>query len=426
MNNKRYLKRRISTNCYYTMFDIDPHGPCVACIPRFRKAAISDVEILPNNNFEFGKALEWQPHLLEYVFEYLDFASLQTILSVNNNVWKNLAERELSKRSACSWITCTYIPSLCVLRTDQQYQNNNKALGIFAYCPKFVKLEKYVCLHDCPNFFRMSFAEYLATEVVPDGVKYCAISCTDIPPANIENKDIVSLYQGIYLPDIPKMRILTFYVNAKIQNSVPEIRDDEHVKCLLVFTHKYRVKSAETFLSNLLDGRNIDSMAMGGGLIKSSKMFPIIRRYVRSEDLFCIAFTGEKGEDADFNAYSVVIRTDDETLYEDEQNTIFEKELSKLKEMVTLRKSGTVFRFCCYAKSFKDAENAMIEKCFPKYPLFSIDVDGEIGWNTINLSPETTPEASPLPKTKKLKYGVPQTLHGWSSVLVVITWGKKL
>lgn len=164
--------------------------------------------------------------------------------------------------------------------------------------------------------------------------------------------------------------------------------------------------SIPPLFTNFCYSRNFDSMAMGGGLIKSTKMFPRIQRYIRSQDLFCIAFAGEKMQEVDFNSYSVVIRTEDETVYEDEQNEIFEKELVKvrtnymimlrftcfkfqLREGAILRKSGTIFRFCCYAKSFKDAENAIIEKCFPKYPLFSVDVDGEIGWNTINLSPGT-------------------------------------
>lgn len=39
---------------------------------------------------------------------------------------------------------------------------------------------------------------------------------------------------------------------------------------------------------------------------------------------------------------------------------------------------------------------------------------------------ETAPDAPPSPKSKKFKYGVPPTLHGWSSVLVLLTWGRKL
>lgn len=404
------------------MFDIDVHKQTVLCIPSIPKLVTTEHNISQDNSFEFGKALESYFPLLELVFKYLEVQDLDSAKLVNPT-WNTLGDKELQKRISPTWISVCYNPSLSV-QMSPGFTYHNAALGIIVYNPHNIKLKTYLCIHDTPDFYRMTFAVYLSTFIVPKNVQYCAIACTEVLSINNECKPTSSIYQGLFIPVIPNVRSTMFHYSPTNAESLDRVlKENERVKCLLIFTQKYKSKPIASFLSKLTNCNTPRKVAVGGGLIKSVKSFETFKhqRIFYSDSLFCIAFFEEEGSESNFNAYSCVISN---SVEEEKQLAEFEAEIIRIKGSAVLRKYGLVFTFCCYAKSLKMEERQLISKHFPKYSVLGLEVDGEIGWNSIFK--EDNIKQSDAPETKKRKVVIPKTLHGWTTVLVLITWGKKI
>lgn len=124
------------------------------CIPSIPKLVTTEHNISQDNSFEFGKALESYFPLLELVFKYLEVQDLDSAKLVNPT-WNTLGDKELQKRISPTWISVCYNPSLSV-QMSPGFTYHNAALGIIVYNPHNIKLKTYLCIHDTPDFYRMT------------------------------------------------------------------------------------------------------------------------------------------------------------------------------------------------------------------------------------------------------------------------------
>ncbi|KAK4873104.1 hypothetical protein RN001_015133 [Aquatica leii] len=391
---------------YEVKFLGSTHSLTRFCIPEELNASVGEYKI-QNNNFNLGEALQSHYPLLELVFRFLDEKTLKIVLAVND-AWQDSAQKELNKRTWPTWITYNNCPK-ATLFLSKGFNFNHVALSLFAYNQTRIKLDKQLCVHLKSGERKVTFTDYL-DDVASE--HYCAIACRAVSPI-IDLCD--SVFQGVFIPHIPHIRTTMFEFNHSKPDLTAFINEEEEVKACLIFTKKYNARSIEAFFQSLLKGQSHKDVAMGGGIIncKKSLKMPENRR-LRDQNLLCIAFLQEA--ECNFKAYSAVI------VNEREDSDGFADELVRFKATTTvLYKYGIVFRFCCSAKVWKSEETDLIYRFFPNYIVFGMDVDGEIGWNTFDV-----PENEEYPQKKKRKKSFPATLNGWTSVLVLITWGNKI
>ncbi|XP_018331034.1 uncharacterized protein LOC108740953 [Agrilus planipennis] len=413
------------------MFQVSPHDSNIYCIPSFSEKKFT-VEIQPSESFQLGNALQSFFPLLEAVFDYLNCNDLKNCMLVNE-VWKDLAAKILQKRSSVSWVS--YVERERIFQSSKCFNYNNISKCIIFYDYHYIKLDKYICLHE-NQLQRMTFVEYISKEVVPKNIEHCFLSCSSVTPIDLSNlirskktaeKIPRAVFQSVSLPEIPNVKISMFHCNpsqsdAAIKCTLSKyIKPDEVVKCLLTFHISNPYRNIEKFLNCVLDGEDAASLALGGGIIKGIKPYLSdsyqIQRYCSAREYFCITFQQNKYAEIDFNAGSMVVSGVSHSTYE------FEECLGKLKAKCQNRTDGVAFRICCAAKHDKDMETTLFNKHFPKIPLLGIDVDGEIGWDTKDFQ-KFKDETSGNMEFKKVKRTLPEMQHQWSSIFVLLTWGK--
>lgn len=111
--------------------------------------------------------------------------------------------------------------------------------------------------------FYVSVVEYLEEEIISPDVEYCVLSCPRVvsyfDPKSEAFNDVVrsSIMDGLFIPKIENIRTAMFHCNAvkkeDIENSIrPFIRQNEEVKCLLLFSTKDLSKSLLNILKYLI------------------------------------------------------------------------------------------------------------------------------------------------------------------------------
>lgn len=59
---------------------------------------------------------------------------------------------------------------------------------------------------------------------------------------------------------------------------------------------------------------------------------------------------------------------------------------TQLRRCTRMRSQSVGFRFCCYSKrGIKKKEPEIFSRVFPSVPLVSLEVNGELGWDTLNV-----------------------------------------
>lgn len=109
----------------------------------------------------------------------------------------------------------------------------------------------------------VSVLEYLEDELISPDVEYCVLSCPSVvsyfdPKSKAFNDvGLPSIMDGLFIPKIENIRTAMFHCNAvkkeDIENSIrPYIRENEEVKCLLLYATKDLSKSLINILKYLL------------------------------------------------------------------------------------------------------------------------------------------------------------------------------
>lgn len=80
-------------------------------------------------------------------------------------------------------------------------------------------------------------SDFLSDQVIPSGVEYCIVGCPGLSSMfskKIVNRSSVPLFDGCFIPDIPNVRVSSFYCNP---NSMGDeyIGPNEELKALILF-----------------------------------------------------------------------------------------------------------------------------------------------------------------------------------------------
>lgn len=386
--------------------DASSHTLKPTCISAMDLRPVTQVE-RSDDNFSLGEALQSYYPLLEYVFTYLDKASLQCA-RCTGTMWKELATKELNKRLSPSWIT--FCPN-GRLTCSREFSYTNVSFGIFAYNPKLVKLDRTLCVHGLSDERKMSVAEYFES-ITEARLRYCVIACPSLTPIvpSTSADNLAVGFQGLFVPRIPNVETYMFRSDAKCW---PEVAPRLRVRCCIIFSGS-TVRLLEPFLRTFLEAEKPENVALGGGFIHNKKSLQMPQgERLKDSEIFCVAFLQGDRAETKFAAYSVVI------VNETEDEAGFVTELVQFKEGLVLHKYGVLFRFCCKAKTWRVDESDIIRRHFPAFVLYGMDVNGEIGWNAGRRFAEEEPSAE-----KRRKKDLPQCVYGWSTILVLLTWNK--
>ncbi|XP_063910042.1 uncharacterized protein LOC135127533 [Zophobas morio] len=381
----------------------------------------TEVDVAAKENFDFAEALESVYPLLEIVFSYLDYNDLQTAALVKKS-WQVTASRILEKRNDVSWITVFRKKRQSYVHYSKNYLYNNISLGIILFNYRAVSLSDCFCCHEDVSSRKIKFSDFLADQVVPSGTEYCVIGCPGVASMfskQVINKSSVPLFDGCFIPPIPNVRVSMFYCNP-IHMRDDHIKPNERLKCLLLFCKIDLEESVYDIFEHLLPERDFRSVAVGGGIIRRTVLFPhppdCLK--IRKCGTLCITFAEDMYCESAFDTSSVVINGNNLSSED------FEDELLKFKNKIVIRSNSMAFRICCSAKMRKNHESRIFNKVFPLTPLLGLEAEGEIGWNCFNL-PDSGDEFEGH-KPKRAREGYPTVQHQWSTVIVFVTWGHLL
>ncbi|CAH1967034.1 unnamed protein product [Acanthoscelides obtectus] len=401
------------------------------CVKSF-KYRIPETNVPPTEDFDFAEALESVYPLLETVFSYLNYQELKICCQVKKS-WEEVAETVLSRRTTPSWFTCYKVRGRRknkghVFKHSTNLNNSNVGTAIILYDYCMIKLHEYICLHtDNFDLSRKTVPEYLEEEIIPQNTDYCVLSCAKVvscfeAPKEQRSSPSCDIIVGLIIPKIPNVRTAMFHykVNKKDATEIGQyVRENDQVKCLLMFSTRNLNKSAYNGLLTILIPECFAQMvAVGGGIIMGTKTFQHVKptkRVYSSSDIFCIAFIQDRSIAANFNAYSYVILGDDLTKED------FTKELQKFRSNIKLREKSVAFRICCSAKVGAEEETALVNKVFPNIPVLGFNAGGELGWNCFSNTMKDGGEDGIHPK-KRIKQKYPSVYQQWSTVLVILTW----
>lgn len=112
--------------------------------------------------------------------------------------------------------------------------------------------------------FYVSVVEYLEEEIISPDVEYCVLSCPRVvsyfdPKSKALNTiSPFCFMDGLFIPKIENIRTAMFHCNAvekeDIENSIrPFIRQNEEVKCLLLFSTRDLSKLTKDLSKSLLN-----------------------------------------------------------------------------------------------------------------------------------------------------------------------------
>ncbi|VEN55868.1 unnamed protein product [Callosobruchus maculatus] len=241
-------------------------GLCV----RSLKYKIPDTNVLPTENFDFAEALESVYPLLETVFSYLNYPELITCCQVKES-WKKLAEKELSRRILPSWFTCykakgKWNSTSQVFKYSRNLNHNNVGIAIILYDYCMIKLHEYICVHsvhrNTMDLSRKTVPEYLEEEIIPQNIDYCVLSCAKVvssfeePPIEQESSNVCNIIDGLIIPKIHNVRTAMFHIKPNKKDTTDiirqYIREDDQVKCLLMFSTRSLSRFAYSGLLSLL------------------------------------------------------------------------------------------------------------------------------------------------------------------------------
>nr|XP_023017913.1 uncharacterized protein LOC111506921 [Leptinotarsa decemlineata] len=202
----------------------------------------------------------------------------------------------------------------------------------------------------------------------------------------MELRDIglASILDGLFLPKIENIKMTMFHCNP-IKDDIERLltaykEPNDEAKCLILFSTTDQRRTLYKLLKYIVPEDTAASVALGGGIIKSTKTFQrnsTTERIHSTNEIFCIAFLKDKNTTANFDAFSHVIHGD--ALSKDE----FAEEVLKFKEQIKLRTYTAAIRICCSAKVDASDEPRIFNKIFPDVPLLGFHAEGEIGWNCI-------------------------------------------
>ncbi|KAK9717617.1 hypothetical protein QE152_g23648 [Popillia japonica] len=383
------------------------------CVQSLKEKKIS--ENATYELFDFGEALEQIYPLLQIIFENLPYEDLKTALLVNNT-WNKYSKDELRKRNNASWLSLSRTKaSQLTIQKSNNFKYDSVAFALIFYNYHDIKLQKFICVHDEP-VKRMTFSEYLINEIVPKDIDFWVFSCTHVYSPMLSKGSNCS-FTGLFIPKIPNINVQQFITPFDKTDHIFEksISQEEHIHCILLFTLSYPNLILKKFTKELFKRDNAEGIAIGGGVIsngiKPFQRLNVTKRVFKSNTLFCIAFTEEKNNPAEFDAFSVVIS------YEVD----FKQELINFKKQINLREHNFALRICCAAKDVKDIEKTLFNEVFPNTFLVGLDVDGEIGRDKFqSWQPE---EDTPEKKKQKMRYCL---CHQYTTIIVILSWGKKI
>ncbi|CAG9768828.1 unnamed protein product [Ceutorhynchus assimilis] len=383
---------------------------------------IPKTHISPTENFDFGEALTRVYPILDLIFDYLPADDLKSCLEVSQS-WGAAAQYILAKRRAPSWFTCyKKTKDLDEISCSPNLHYDNAEIGIIFYNSCVFKVHGYVRLQKQLLAVDMTVSEYFKEDLLPKSVDYCllavhrTISCFSNGRTREEIEYRGSIFDGVFIPKIPSVRTLMFECNPRINPLVKTknnslLRPHEETKCLLIFSRSKITLYLTALLDCLLQDSN--SVAIGGGIIKTVKTVQHNTKVNPIHQAVCIAFLKDKSLE-NFNAYSCCI--EDPDLSKDE----FTVKLVHFRRNIDLKYHSLAFRIACVSKFDGLMELEAFQKVFPDVPLASIDARGEFGLNSYPNAVASEQGSKQEEKIQESKFS--HLTHEYSSVYVIITW----